>query len=195
MSQAIRLLVGLGNPGKSYQDTRHNAGYWWLERLAESYRTEFKLQNSYKALIAPLTPNNHSAWLLKSTQYMNESGYAVASFCRYHQIQPEQILVAHDELDFPAGEAKFKLGGGHGGHNGLRDIIQHLNSRDFYRFRIGIGHPGHRDLVHDYVLTKPSVDARNKIIAVIDESLAQLPDVLSGDMQRVMQIFHTKNSD
>ncbi len=183
----IRLIVGLGNPGAQYAATRHNAGAWFIDYFAQQENIELHPQKKFRAHVGEC--GNY--FLLKPTTYMNESGISVAAFSKFYKINPEEILVVHDELDFDAGVARLKKGGGHGGHNGLRDIISHLNSPDFYRLRIGIGHPGHRDDVVNYVLVQPSRDDRIEITKAIDESARVIPDLLAGEFQKA---FHTLHS-
>lgn len=193
----IRLIVGLGNPGAEYAKTRHNVGAWFVEFLAGQHNTTFRLDKKLHGSIAEFnccersgSASDHAFLFIPST-YMNESGIAVSAFIKFHKINIDEMLVVHDELDFEPGIVRLKKGGGHGGHNGLRDIIAHL-SADFYRLRIGIGHPGHRDDVTDYVLGNPSRDDRVEIIKSIDESFRVMPELLSGEFQKA---FHTLHSD
>ena len=151
----IRLVVGLGNPGKDYSSTRHNAGFWWVENLASIRHAQLKPENKFYGLAGRTTQGGNELWLLEPQTYMNASGRAVAALARFYKITPEEILVVHDELDLPPGEVKLKKGGGHGGHNGLRDIISQLGTTDFWRLRLGIGHPGDKAAVVDYVLNAP----------------------------------------
>lgn len=153
----IKLVVGLGNPGAQYADTRHNAGAWYLRRLAQHYQVLLKPVSRFNALIGQRFDQQPSLILFIPTTFMNLSGNAIAKFASFHRILPEEILVAHDDLDLPVGAIKFKQGGGHAGHNGLKDIIHQLaGCRDFYRLRLGIGHPGSKALVVNYVLSRPS---------------------------------------
>ncbi len=189
---SIRCIIGLGNPGAEYAKTRHNVGAWFVDFFAEKNTISLTLQKKFHAHIGEFSASDHTKiFLLKPTTYMNESGLSVSAFVKFHKINPEEILIVHDELDFEPGIARLKQGGGHGGHNGLRDIISHLNSSDFYRLRIGIGHPGNRDDVVDYVLNKPSRDDRVEIIKAIDESMRVIPELLSGEFQKA---FHTLHS-
>ncbi|MFT4058756.1 MAG: aminoacyl-tRNA hydrolase [Legionella sp.] len=183
---AIKLIIGLRNPGSAYEHTRHNAGAWLTETLAHRHSASFKLDKKLQAEIAQLNLNNHSGKLLLPLTFMNHSGQPTRLVSQFYRIQPEEILVVHDELDLPAGRIKLKTGGGHGGHNGLRDIIAHLGNPNFHRLRIGIGHPGHKDLVHQYVLGKPSVHDRQQIYDAIDRGIVVIPLVLSGDLARAM---------
>lgn len=170
MSQ-IKLIVGLANPGAKYEDTRHNAGEWLINELARMYNVSLKDDAKYFGKVAKIHTAQGDMWLLVPTTFMNLSGKAVGALANFFRIKPEEILVAHDELDLPPGVAKIKQGGGHGGHNGLKDIIAALgNSNNFYRVRIGIGHPGHKDLVAGYVLGKPAPQDQEKIDAAVDEA-------------------------
>ena len=167
----IKLIVGLGNPGEKYADTRHNAGEWLIERLARRFNVSLNPENKFFGKTVRTLVNGKEVRLLVPTTFMNLSGKAVGALASFYRIKPEEILVIHDELDLPAGTAKLKQGGGHGGHNGLKDIVAQLgNNNNFYRLRIGIGHPGHRDLVAGYVLNKPSPVDRNALEKVLDEA-------------------------
>ncbi|HHE9434023.1 TPA: aminoacyl-tRNA hydrolase [Haemophilus influenzae] len=167
----IKLIVGLGNPGEKYADTRHNAGEWLIERLACRFKVLLNPENKFFGKTARTLLNGKEVRLLVPTTFMNLSGKAVGALASFYRIKPEEILVIHDELDLPAGVAKLKQGGGHGGHNGLKDIVAQLgNNNNFYRLRIGIGHPGHRDLVSGYVLNKPSPADRDALEKVLDEA-------------------------
>lgn len=167
----IKLIVGLGNPGDKYAETRHNAGEWLVERLAHRFNTTLNPENKFFGKTARTLVNGKEVRLLVPTTFMNLSGKAVAALSGFYRIQPEEILVIHDELDLPPGSAKLKLGGGHGGHNGLKDIVAKLgNNNNFHRLRLGIGHPGHRDLVAGYVLNKPSPSDRQALEKVLDEA-------------------------
>ena len=170
MSQ-IKLIVGLANPGTKYEGTRHNAGEWLVNELARMYNTSLKEEAKYFGKVANINTAQGEVRLLVPTTFMNLSGKAVGALANFYRIKPEEILVAHDELDLPPGVAKIKQGGGHGGHNGLKDIIASLgNNNNFYRVRIGIGHPGHRDLVAGYVLGKPAPQDQEKINSAVDEA-------------------------
>lgn len=167
----IKLIVGLGNPGDKYTDTRHNAGEWLIERLARRFNVSLNPENKFFGKTVRTLVNGKEVRLLVPTTFMNLSGKAVGALASFYRIKPEEILVIHDELDLPPGTAKLKQGGGHGGHNGLKDIVAQLgNNNNFYRLRIGIGHPGHRDLVAGYVLNKPSPADRNALEKVLDEA-------------------------
>ena len=186
---SVRLIVGLGNPGKDYERTRHNAGFWLVERYAVQSGVALRKDGKYQALVGRLGSNG--AWLVLPQSFMNASGRAVQMLAGFFKIQPAEILVVHDELDFAPGMAKMKQGGGIAGHNGLKDISQRLGSHDYWRLRLGIGHPGDRDRVADYVLNKPSTDDRAAIDAAIGRSIEILPQCLAGDLQGAMQKLHS----
>ena len=194
----IRLLVGLGNPGPEYQFTRHNAGFWWIDAAARALRTQLSPDRAYFGQVARINrPGSDSAgdgplWLLKPQTYMNLSGKSVAALARFFKIEPAQILVIHDELDLPPGQIKLKLGGSHAGHNGLRDIHAQLGTADYWRLRLGIGHPGVKAEVVDYVLRKPAADHRAAIEQAIDGSMVSLDLLLAGDMNKAMMKLHPK---
>ncbi len=187
----IKLLVGLGNPGREYEDTRHNAGFWWLDAVARSLKTELVPDKAYRAKVARVTVDGQARWLLQPQTYMNLSGQSVAGLARFFKVAPSEILVAHDELDLPAGQAKLKAGGGHAGHNGLRDIHAQLGSPDYWRLRLGIGHPGDKAEVASWVLRQPSADERAAVQSAMDRALSALPDLLRGDMARATLLVHT----
>lgn len=191
---AIRLVVGLGNPGPEYQKTRHNAGFWLVDELAWDYRQSFHAEGKFFGECARAQlPGGADLWLLKPATFMNLSGQAVVALARFYKILPDEILVVHDELDLPPGTARFKQGGGHGGHNGLKDIIARLGSRDFWRLRLGIGHPGDRNEVVNYVLKKPRSEEQGAIDQAIVEALKVLPQAIGGDMAGAMLQLHTAN--
>ena len=187
----IRLLVGLGNPGPEYESTRHNAGFWWLDAAARALDARFSMDKSYQGLVARGSHAGESVWLLKPQTFMNLSGRSVAALARFYRIKPEEILVVHDELDLPAGEAKLKRGGSHAGHNGLRDIHAQLGTDDYWRLKIGIGHPGVRAEVINWLLKKPSPDQAIAIDQTLTRTLKALPALLSADMEKAMQLIHT----
>jgi peptidyl-tRNA hydrolase, PTH1 family len=186
---SIRLLVGLGNPGKGYERTRHNAGFWLVERFASANGIALRKEPKYQALVGRHEPSG--AWLLLPQSFMNTSGRAVQMLAGFFKMKAEEILVAHDELDFPPGTAKMKQGGGIAGHNGLKDISQRLATHDYWRLRIGIGHPGDKSVVTDYVLQKPPAEEREAIEASIERALAVLPQCLAGDLQGAMHKLHS----
>ena len=192
MSNSIKLLVGLANPGPEYAKTRHNAGAWYIEELARSHNTPLKAESKFFGLTARITLQGHDVRLLIPTTFMNRSGQAVAAMANFYRVEPEQILVAHDELDLDPGIAKFKQGGGHGGHNGLRDIISKLgNNKNFHRLRVGIGHPGHKSQVTGFVLGKPQQAEQQQIDAVIDEAVRSTELIYTKDMLAAMNRLHT----
>jgi PTH1 family peptidyl-tRNA hydrolase len=186
----IRLIVGLGNPGREYERTRHNAGFWLLERFAAQEGITLRKEAKYSAFVGRHEPSG--AWLVMPQTFMNLSGKSVLLLAGFFKIPAPEILVAHDELDFAPGLAKLKQGGGVAGHNGLRDIAARIGSPHFWRIRIGIGHPGDRSVVADYVLGKPTPQDREAIDASIDKALGVLPLCLAGDMQAAMLKLHTK---
>ncbi len=192
MSSRIELVVGLGNPGARYQGTRHNAGFWLLDRLAADVRAELRAEAKFRADVCKTPITGHDVWFARPTGFMNCSGEAVGAIARFYKIPVENILIAHDELDLPPGTARLKRGGGHGGHNGLRDIIDHLGGNDFVRLRIGIGHPGSADLVTDYVLGPPSGDDRKGIDDAITAALPVMPLLFGGELQKAMHRLHTE---
>ncbi len=188
----IKLIVGLGNPGNEYQGTRHNAGADFVEALARASAVFLQPESRFFGLTARASFAGHDLRLLVPATFMNRSGKSVAAMANFFKILPDEILVAHDELDIPAGTARFKKGGGHGGHNGLRDIIPALgNNKDFHRLRIGIDHPGHASRVSGYVLSRPSSTDRQRIDASIDEAIAALPLLLDGDATKAMTRLHS----
>ena len=191
MPEGIRLIVGLGNPGSEYQNTRHNAGFWFVDRLADEYREPFRQEKKFFGEICKINIAGQQCWLLKPATYMNKSGQSLAAIASYYKIEPQNILVAHDELDHDAGSTRVKLGGGHAGHNGLRDIISALGTKDFYRLRLGIGHPGNKKQVVNYVLGQPSLDDREKINGAIDETLTTMDLLVVGEMEKAMHRLHS----
>jgi peptidyl-tRNA hydrolase, PTH1 family len=187
----IRLLVGLGNPGAEYEATRHNAGFWWLDEVAHKLRASLQPDRSYHGLVARINrAGDEPLWLLQPMTFMNLSGKSVAALARFFKIAPAQVLVAHDELDLQPGQAKLKLGGSAAGHNGLKDIHAQLGTQDFWRLRLGIGHPGVKAEVPNYVLKKPSAEHRTEIDKAIERSLESLDLVLAGDMAKAMMKVH-----
>ncbi|MBK9360697.1 MAG: aminoacyl-tRNA hydrolase [Rubrivivax sp.] len=186
----IRLFVGLGNPGPEYEATRHNAGFWWVDALAARLGARLQSERSYHGHVARVNLPAGPVWLLEPMTYMNRSGQSVAALARFFKIAPEQILVVHDELDVPPGQAKVKFGGGSGGHNGLKDIHAQLGTADYWRLRLGIGHPGVRAEVVDYVLRKPAPEHRDAIEACIRRTLEASDWLLAGDMARATALIH-----
>jgi len=193
-SSDIQIIVGLGNPGPDYSQTRHNVGQWFVQALAKHYGASFKLESKYKAHIAKVNIAGNEVRLVLPTVYMNESGQSIAPLANFFKTKTEQILIAHDELDLSAGTVRLKQGGGHGGHNGLRDSIAKLgNNKNFARLRLGIGHPGDKNKVSSYVLKKPSLDDQIVIERSIDDALQVIEQVVQADMQSAMKQLHTQN--
>lgn len=192
MTQPIKLLVGLANPGPEYAKTRHNAGAWVVEELARVHNVTLKDESKFYGYTGRIMVNGQDLRLLIPTTFMNLSGKSVSALAKFYQIKPEEIMVAHDELDLPPGVAKFKKGGGHGGHNGLKDIIaKQANNKDFYRLRIGIGHPGHKDRVAGYVLGKAPAKEQELLDAVVDESVRSLDILLKDGLAKAQNRLHT----
>jgi PTH1 family peptidyl-tRNA hydrolase len=187
----IKLFVGLGNPGPEYQDTRHNAGFWWLDALARELKVHLSMDKSYYGLVARTTVQGNTIWLLAPQTFMNLSGKSVGALARFFKISPNEVLVAHDELDVAPGQVKLKFGGSHAGHNGLRDIHAQLGSGDYWRLRLGIGHPGNKAEVANWVLKKPILDDRIAIDQCIDRSIKAVPDLIQGAMERATMQVHT----
>ena len=190
MKPGIKLFVGLGNPGEKYIATRHNAGFWWIDLIVAQTNSNLSIDSKMFGIVAKL---NGDKWLLKPTTFMNASGKSVAALANYYKINPEEILVIHDELDLHAGQSKLKFGGSHGGHNGLRDIHAALNTTNYWRLRIGIGHPGQKNEVVNYVLKAPNKDEQKAIDESIDDSSKVLSYLLDGDFEQAMLKLHTKN--
>lgn len=187
----IKLFVGLGNPGPEYEATRHNAGFWWIDTLAHELKVSLAPEKSCHALLARTTFDGQPLWLMKPQTFMNLSGKSVAALARFFKIQPGEIVVVHDELDLVAGHVKLKLGGSHAGHNGLRDIHAQLGSPDYWRLRLGIGHPGVKSEVINWVLKKPSVEQRIAIEECISRTLKAVPHLIRGEMEKATLIVHT----
>ncbi|MES9813346.1 MAG: aminoacyl-tRNA hydrolase [Candidatus Thiodiazotropha sp.] len=186
----VKLIVGLGNPGADYEETRHNAGFRFVDRLARQHHQAFRNESRHHGLVCKLTIAGEEVRLLKPITYMNRSGQAVSSLANYFRISPDEILVVHDELDLEPGQVRLKTGGGHAGHNGLRDIMSALGSRDFHRLRIGIDHPNDRNMVVDYVLGRPSKSDREAIDGAIDDAIECLDEVVKGELGKVMNRLH-----
>lgn len=187
MSSNVQLIVGLGNPGQQYQNTRHNAGAWLVEKLAARFNTPLKHDAKFSGSTSRLIVDGNEIRLLIPSTFMNLSGQSVSALANFYRVPPAAIVVAHDELDLPPGTIKLKTGGGHGGHNGLRDIVAKLaNNNGFHRLRIGIGHPGSSDKVSGYVLSKAPAAEQQLIDAAIDEALAVFPSIAAGEMSRAM---------
>jgi PTH1 family peptidyl-tRNA hydrolase len=189
---AIQLIVGLGNPGKEYEQTRHNAGAWFVESLANQTHTILRPMAKFQGLHSIVEIHNQECHLLIPTTFMNLSGQAVKALASFYKIPAEAILVLHDEIDLPVGTVRLKFDGGHGGHNGLRDIIQHLGTHKFYRIRIGVGHPGTSQEVVDYVLKPPKKEERSQIDIALQKAGEILPLILAGEYQKAMQQLHSE---
>lgn len=187
----LRLIVGLGNPGAEHLRTRHNAGFWFVDALAEREQLRFGIETKLHAETAKSVIDGNTVWLQKPITYMNKSGVAVASALRYYKIAPEEMLVVHDDLDLPPGAARLKFDGGHGGQNGLRDIVAHLGHAKFHRLRIGIGHPGNKDKVTAWVLGRAGADDEQAILGAIGAAIDVLPLALNGDFNEAMKRLHT----
>lgn len=187
----LRLIVGLGNPGAEYLRTRHNAGFWFVDALAERLGARFSLESKLFGQAVKVDIGGQPVWLLKPATFMNVSGKSVTAALNYWKIEPEQALLAHDELDLPAGTARLKFDGGHGGQNGLRDTMRLLGHGRFHRLRVGIGHPGHKDLVTPWVLGRPKPDDEAGILQAIDDAMDVLPLAVAGDFSEAMKRLHT----
>lgn len=191
MSPPIQLIVGLANPGKKYAETRHNAGAWFVEDLVRTNNVTLSAEPKFHGLHSQVTLHDQTCHLLIPTTFMNLSGQAVSACMRFYKIQPDAILVVHDEIDLPPGIIRLKFDGGDGGHNGLKDIISHLHTKQFNRLRIGVGHPGNSKDVVDYVLDKPSKVDRKLIDQAMDKAVDTLPLIMNGEMAKAMQALHT----
>ncbi|MEY2624747.1 MAG: peptidyl-tRNA hydrolase [Pseudomonadota bacterium] len=194
---SLKLIVGLGNPGEKYARTRHNAGFWFADELARRYGGVFRAESRHQGELARVRVTldggaQHEIWLLKPGTYMNKSGGAISSLANFYKVSPSEVLVAHDELDLPVGVARLKQGGGHGGHNGLRDTIATIGA-EFWRMRLGIGHPGHKDLVHDYVLQRAPADQERAIDIAVNNAADVLPVLLSQGAEKAMNRLHTQD--
>ncbi len=188
----IKLIVGLGNPGPKYEQTRHNAGFWLVDRLAEAYHAPLRSESRFQGEVSKAVIAANDCWLLKPTTYMNHSGRSVSALANYYRFAPENILVVHDELDLPVGTVRLKKGGGHGGHNGLRDIIAALGGNGFWRLRVGIDHPGERSQVVNYVLDRPSKSDLEQIDEGLGRAAVQIGGVCAGEQQQVMNRLHAQ---
>jgi PTH1 family peptidyl-tRNA hydrolase len=186
----LQLVVGLGNPGAEHEDTRHNAGFWFVDELARRHDLRLKPERRYTAEAGRGEIAGLPLWFLKPMGYMNRSGQSVRAFCDYLQLPPDQVLVVHDELDLPPGVARLKRGGSAGGHNGMKDVIAHLGE-DFWRLRIGIGHPGHREQVIGYVLERPGAVEERLMREAIELAVAEFPRLLTEGAEKMMNRLHT----
>ena len=189
---AVQLIVGLGNPGAEYEQTRHNAGFWFVDELARVNQCSLRKEARFHAEVGRCTLHGHDCRLQKPITFMNRSGQAVIALTDFLRIPPSEILVVHDELDLLPGTVRLKKGGGHGGHNGLRDLIAHLGTQDFMRLRLGIGHPGDRNQVVDYVLHRPGRDEREQIDAAMQRALDVMPLAVAGEFERAMHKLHSE---
>lgn len=187
-----QLIVGLGNPGKEYEATRHNAGFFFVDALAEQWQCHFSLESKFFGYLAKAKINGEDVWLLKPNTFMNRSGMSVAAVCNFYKIPAKAVLAVHDELDITPGEARLKIGGGAGGHNGLKDMAKALGTQDFMRLRLGIGHPGQAALVANYVLHAPSKDERNQLDDAIVRSLHIMDQLMADKMSLAMNQLHTR---
>jgi len=192
---SIQLIVGLGNPGPQYANTRHNAGAWFVELLAEKARCNLRPESKFHGMLGTARLFNQEFYLFIPTTYMNESGIAVRAIANYYKILPENILIVHDEIDLPPGIIRLKFDGGTGGHNGLSDIIDHLQSKKFHRLRVGVGHPGNQEAVVDYVLSPPSKAEKQSIEATLQQAEEALPLILEGHFQKAMQVLHSPTQE
>ena len=192
MSQPpVRLIVGLGNPGPKYEQTRHNAGFWFVDALAARYHGTFRDESRFSSQVARVDIAGHDVWLLKPQTFMNRSGIAVRQFAGFYKIKPPQTLVAHDEIDLPPGAIRLKFSGGHGGHNGLRDIFGHFG-KDFWRLRVGVGHPGRKEEVINAVLSRPSRAEAERIEQALGDAEALIEDIVAGQFEKAMNQLHRR---
>ncbi len=192
-SHMIQLIVGLGNPGPEYEETRHNAGFWWIDEACDAWNIRLQPEKSFFAHVGRGTVQGHQIWLMKPQTFMNRSGLAVGALCRFYKIPADHVLVVHDELDLSPGQIKLKHGGGHAGHNGLRDIHAQLGTPDYWRLRIGIGHPGVKSEVVHWVLRKPPLDDRIAVDQAISHSFKGIPDLIAGENDKATKIIHTRD--
>jgi PTH1 family peptidyl-tRNA hydrolase len=190
LQKPLRLIVGLGNPGADYSETRHNAGFWFCERLASELGVSLSRESRFHGFVANARSEN--LWLLLPQTFMNRSGQAVRALTQFYRIEPDEMLVVHDELDLPPGQMRLKFGGGLGGHNGLKDITSHLGTQDYWRFRIGIGHPGDRNEVANYVLKPPRKEEQGDIDAALDRALLAWPTLARGEFNAATQKINSK---
>jgi PTH1 family peptidyl-tRNA hydrolase len=190
----LKLVVGLGNPGSKYARTRHNAGWWFVDALLAQHHGSWRPERQLQVELARVSTENSEVWLAKPQAFMNRSGTPVMALSSYHRIEPGEILIVHDDIDLPPGVARFKLGGGHGGHNGVRDVIAHLGP-DFWRLRLGVGHPGTRDQVLDAVLDRPLAGEQQLIDEAMQRALDCMPELLRGNGQKAMHRLHSGNDN
>ena len=192
MPQNLTIIAGLGNPEDRYAKTLHNAGFWFVDELARRAGASFKYEKRFDAEVCKLKISGEDVWLAKPQSYMNLSGGPVRGLLDYYRLSVDNLLIAHDEIDLPPGDVRLKQGGGHGGHNGLRDVMQHCG-KNFMRLRIGVGHPGHKDQVTSYVLKKASSDTESAMHTNIDEALDVMPTLVEDGLNAAMKKLHTKN--
>lgn len=188
----IQLIAGLGNPGSKYEGNRHNVGFWFVDELARAKGCSLRHESKFQGEVGKVSIDGQSVWLIKPMTFMNLSGQSVSGLANYYKLSVDNLLVVHDELDLDPGTVRLKQGGGHGGHNGLRDIISHFGSKDFYRLRIGIGHPGSAAEVSNYVLSNPSGSDRRLLDDAIADCMPVLPQIVDGEMQKAMNHLHTR---
>ena len=192
MKKPVRIIVGLGNPEDRYERTLHNAGFWFADALARKFGGHFRYEKKFDADICRVKIHGEDVWLVKPQSYMNHSGPPVRGMLDYYRLQPGELLVAHDEIDLPPGTVRIKEGGGHGGHNGIRDIIRHCGA-DFLRLRLGVGHPGEKDKVTNYVLKPGSAEIESAIDRNIDDTIGVLPELVDGNINAAMKKLHTQD--
>lgn len=193
-STGLALVVGLGNPGDRYAQTRHNAGFWFVDELAQRHGGSFRADKKFHGELARISVAGRDCLLLKPMLFMNRSGLSVASVANFYRLVPAAVMIAHDEIDLPPGTLRIKQGGGHGGHNGLRDIIPALGSPDFWRLRIGVGHPGHRDQVVNYVLARAGATEQRLLDEAINDAVDAFPLLLAGEIGKAQQTLHSRKS-
>ncbi len=191
MSNSIRIIAGLGNPDDKYERTLHNAGFWFVDAVAQKYGGNFRYEKKFDADCCKLNMHDEDVWLVKPQSYMNLSGGPIRAVLDYYRLKVTHLLVAHDEIDLPAGTTRLKQGGGHGGHNGLRDIIQHCGA-EFLRLRLGVGHPGEKSKVTNYVLKRGSVDSERAIEDTIEKAIDVLPLLMEDGLNAAQKALHTK---
>ncbi len=191
MAAAVTIIAGLGNPDSKYERTLHNAGFWFVDALARKYGGDLRYEKKFDADIGRIKLQDKDVWLLKPQSFMNLSGGPVRGMLDYYRLRPEDLLVAHDEIDLPPGTVRLKQGGGHGGHNGIRDVIQHCGA-DFMRLRVGVGHPGEKDKVTNYVLRKGSADVQAAVEQNLDDAVALMPILMDEGLNAAMKELHTK---
>ena len=193
MTKPIRIIAGLGNPDEKYERTLHNAGFWFVDELARKYGGSFRYEKKFDADYCRIDLHGEDVWLVKPQSFMNSSGQPIRGMLDYYRLRTNELLVAHDEIDLPPGTVRLKEGGGHGGHNGLRDIIRHCGN-DFLRLRLGVGHPGEKHKVTNYVLKRGSADIEAAVERNIDDAVAVMPELVEGNVAAAMKQLHTKDT-